>query len=110
TRGQFSSTCRNGHGPIYLPIVRETHRGQFCMSLAGRSYEEVCGAFSWAIPERFNIATAICDRHVGAGRTALIHEKANGTATDFTFEILQERSRRLANALTAQGINRGDRI
>jgi acetyl-CoA synthetase len=80
------------------------------MSLAGRSYEEVCGAFSWAIPERFNIATAICDRHVGAGRTALIHEKANGTATDFTFEILQERSRRLANALTAQGINRGDRI
>lgn len=80
------------------------------MSLAGRSYKEVCETFSWVIPERFNIADAICDRHVGADRTALIYETADGAVTDFTFEALQERSRRLANALSAQGINRGDRI
>lgn len=80
------------------------------MSLAGRSYKEVCETFSWVVPERFNIADAICDRHVGADRTALIYETADGAVTDFTFEALQERSRRLANALSAQGINRGDRI
>lgn len=80
------------------------------MSLAGRSYKEVCETFSWDIPERFNIADAICDRHVGADRTALIYETADGAVTDFTFEALQERSRRLANALSAQGISRGDRI
>lgn len=80
------------------------------MSLAGRSYEDVCGAFSWDSPERFNIAEAVCDRHVGTGRTALIHEATDGAVADFTFEVLQEHSRRLANALTAQGINRGDRI
>ncbi len=80
------------------------------MSLAGRSYKEVCETFSWVIPERFNIADAICDRHVGEDRTALIYESADGAVTDFTFEALQERSRRLANALLAQGINRGDRI
>ncbi|MGX9391984.1 acyl-CoA synthetase [Nitrobacteraceae bacterium UC4446_H13] len=80
------------------------------MSLAGRSYKEVCEAFSWVIPERFNIADAICDRHVGADRTALIYEAVDGAVTDFTFEALQERSQRLANALSAQGINRGDRI
>ncbi len=80
------------------------------MALAGRSYGEVCESFSWSIPATFNIAQAICDRHVGAGRTALVHEAAEGRSTEFTFEYLQERSRRLANALTAQGIARGDRI
>ena len=80
------------------------------MALAGRSYREVCDNFSWSIPATFNIAHAICDRHVGAGRTALIYETAEGRSTEFTFEHLQERSRRLANALTAQGIARGDRI
>jgi acetyl-CoA synthetase len=80
------------------------------MALAGRSYREVCETFSWSIPATFNIAEAICDRHVGAGRTALVHETAEGHSTEFTFEHLQERSRRLANALAAHGIARGDRI
>nr|WP_312015398.1 acyl-CoA synthetase [Bradyrhizobium manausense] len=40
----------------------------------------------------------------------MIYETAEGRSTEFTFEHLQERSRRLANALTAQGIARGDRI
>lgn len=80
------------------------------MALAGRSYGEVCETFSWSIPATFNIAQAICDRHVGAGRTALVYETAEGRSTEFTFEYLQERSRRLANALIAQGIARGDRI
>jgi acetyl-CoA synthetase len=80
------------------------------MALAGRSYREVCETFSWSIPATFNIAEAICDRHVGAGRTALVHETAEGHSTEFTFEHLQERSRRLANALAAHGIAPGDRI
>jgi acetyl-CoA synthetase len=80
------------------------------MALAGRSYEEVCEGFSWSMPASFNIAEAICDRHAGAGRTALIHETAEGRSTEFTFDHLQERSRRLANALAAKGIARGDRI
>ncbi|MCO5130300.1 MAG: AMP-binding protein [Xanthobacteraceae bacterium] len=80
------------------------------MPLAGRTYRDVCETFSWTIPERFNIAEAICDRHVGAGRTALIHESANGAVATLTFEALQDRSRRLANALTAHGLARGDRI
>jgi len=80
------------------------------MALAGRSYGEVCETFSWSIPATFNIAQAICDRHVGAGRTALVYETAEGHSTEFTFEYLQERSRRLANALAAQGVMRGDRI
>ena len=74
------------------------------------SYDDLRARFEWRIPERFNIADAICDRHVGAGRTALVTETADGTATALTFEHLQNRSRRLANALAAHGIGPGDRI
>lgn len=80
------------------------------MRLTGRSYEDVCANFAWAIPERFNIATAICDRHTGESRTALISEGPEGAAIEMTFEHLQEQSCRLANALNANGIARGDRI
>ena len=80
------------------------------MRLTGQSYDEVCRNFTWAIPERFNIATAICDRHAGERRTALISEGPDGAATEMTFEHIQEQSKRLANALLAQGITRGDRI
>ncbi len=79
------------------------------MELSGRTYDEVYGNFRWRVPERFNIAEAICDRHVGENRTALIAEIGQD-ARALTFEHLQERSRRLANALAAQSIGRGDRI
>jgi acetyl-CoA synthetase len=80
------------------------------MAANGRSYQQVRAAFQWRIPDRFNIAAAICDRHVGADRLAMISEAADGTAAEVTFEHLQDRSRRLANALAAHGIGRGDRI
>jgi len=80
------------------------------MAPNGRSYEEVYAGFRWQIPERFNIARAICDRHVGGNRLALISESAEGAATEWTFERLQEQSCRLANALAALGVVRGDRI
>ena len=80
------------------------------MALTGGTYEEVRSSFAWRIPHRFNIAEAICDRHVGSGRTALIHEDADGRGGELTFEHLQDRSKRLANALSAHGIGPGDRV
>lgn len=80
------------------------------MPLQGTTYEEVRGAFRWEIPERFNIAEAICDRHVGRGGLALIAESGAGSVERLSFEDLQERSCRFANALAAHGIAQGDRI
>jgi acetyl-CoA synthetase len=80
------------------------------MALVGKTYEEVCGNFSWAIPARFNIANAICDRHVGTHRTALIFETDRDATAELTFEQLQEHSCRLANALSANGVGAGDRL
>jgi acetyl-CoA synthetase len=79
------------------------------MTLVGTTYQEVCANFRWEIPKEFNIATAICDRHVGANRTALLVETAAGMA-EMSFEHLQDRSRRLANALSAIGVAKGDRV
>ena len=79
------------------------------MASSPRSYEETYSGFRWRIPERFNIAEAACDRHVGANTTALVYETGAG-ASEMSFEHLQDQSRRLANALAAYGVARGDRI
>src|SRR4051812_31065319 len=79
------------------------------MSLSGKTYQEICAGFRWQIPERFNIAEATCDRHVGSNKTALIVDNDTGSV-ELTFEHLHEQSSRLANALSAHGITQGDRI
>ena len=79
------------------------------MTLVGKTYQEVCANFRWEIPKEFNIAAAICDRHVGTNRAALLVETAAGMA-EMSFEHLQDRSRRLANALSAVGVAKGDRV
>ena len=79
------------------------------MHVSPRTYEDAYAGFRWRIPEQFNIADAVCDRHVGSNKTALIYETGS-TVSEMTFEHLQERSRRLANALSAMGVARGDRL
>ena len=80
------------------------------MLVRRETYEEVRKAFAWDIPERFNIADAICDRHAGNGREALIFQRPDGSLDRYSFERLQHASRRLANALAAKGVAWGDRI
>ena len=75
------------------------------------SYEEVCRAFRWEVPARFNIGTACVDRHAdGTGRLALIYEAPDGAVTRFTYDDLKRLSNRCANALAGLGIGRGDRV
>ena len=77
----------------------------------GDSYEEVMERFRWRIPERYNIAVDICDRHAAdRSRVALIYEDGTGAVTEYTFHRLSRLSNRLANALQGLGVERGDRI
>ncbi len=77
----------------------------------GDSYDEVRARFRWSIPARCNIAEEACDRWAdGSGRTAMIHLAEDGTAERISFDELHRRACRLANALLAQGVARGDRI
>ncbi|MBB4303595.1 acetyl-CoA synthetase [Rhodobium orientis] len=75
-------------------------------------YDALRAAFRWQVPERYNIALDACDRWAvrDPDRTAIIHVAHDDTVTDVSFRHLAESSNRLANALAAHGIGRGDRV
>src|ERR1700735_3946625 len=74
-------------------------------------YDKLCREFRWEIPARFNMATACCDRHAdGSGRLALIYVDEDGTSRHTSFDELADMSRRFANVLVADGLERGDRV
>jgi acetyl-CoA synthetase len=74
-------------------------------------YREICDAFKWDVPERFNIAEACCRRYAhDRSRIALYWEDESGAACTHTFHDLQGRADRFSNALAALGAKRGDRV
>ncbi|HYN40091.1 MAG TPA: AMP-binding protein, partial [Rhodospirillales bacterium] len=74
-------------------------------------YARLYRDFRWEIPARFNIATAACDRYAdGSGRLALIYVDEDGATTRLSFDQVAERSRRFADVLRADGLQRGDRV
>ena len=74
-------------------------------------YDKLCREFRWKIPDRFNMATACCDRHAdGSGRPALIYVDEDGSSRRTSFDELAAMSRRFANVLVADGLKRGDRV
>jgi acetyl-CoA synthetase len=75
----------------------------------GVSYEEAVRRFRWPRPDRFNIGRAVCERQPHDA-LALIVENADGSVRNWTFGQLLAASSRLANALAAQGVRRGDRV
>jgi acetyl-CoA synthetase len=76
------------------------------------TYEEVCNALRWEVPEYFNMGVDVCDKHADASAdmTALISEDEGGDVTAYSFRALKYLSNRLANVLVAKGLQRGDRI
>src|SRR5436853_1016123 len=75
------------------------------------TYDELYRNFRWDIPERFNMATACCDRHAdGTNRLALVYVDEGGATTRTSFDEVAEQSRRFANVLKADGLVRGDRV
>ena len=76
------------------------------------TYEECYREFRWQIPKRFNIATAVCDRHAAArpDDVALIFEGEGGRTEQMSFGRLQSEANRLANILQTFGVAKGDRV
>lgn len=74
-------------------------------------YAEVHAAWRWDIPADFNIGEACCRRWAAdRARFALYWEDEDGARLALTFWDLEQRANRLANALRAAGVARGDRI
>jgi len=79
---------------------------------AARDYGALYRSFRWHIPARYNIGVDVCDRwaEIDPPRTAIFNLGADGAVEEVSYGALREASNRLANALAARGIGRGDRI
>jgi acetyl-CoA synthetase len=75
-------------------------------------YDAIYGKFRWPQPAAYNIGVEVCDRwaDLDPQRTALIDSHADGRCDEIPYGALRDSSNRLANALRAFGIARGDRV
>ena len=73
------------------------------------TYEEACAQHSWDVPERYNIAADVCDKHP-PDKLAMIHEDPDGNVRELHWGELQAMSNRFARKLAEQGIKPGDRV
>ena len=82
------------------------------MLTRGKDYQETYDRFRWEIPGHYNIAVDVCDRHaIGDPKRALVYDDEDtGDIAEYSFHQLKELSDRLAAALGALGVRRGDRI
>ncbi|MFO7854819.1 MAG: AMP-binding protein [Paracoccaceae bacterium] len=77
----------------------------------GGDWDAIRARFRWPRPERFNLARACCGDWAAAepDRPALIFLRLDGERRVWTHGELWRASGRLANALAARGLGRGDR-
>lgn len=73
------------------------------------SYEDFCQRYELKAPENFNYSYDVLDA-MDPEKVALIHVDDAGDRRDFTFGFFQQSSAKLANALMAKGVKKGDRI
>jgi acetyl-CoA synthetase len=76
-----------------------------------QSIDRLTTAFSWRIPERYNIGVDVCDKWAqGVPRVALAHKPPVGDIQEYTFADIRRLSNRAANLMSSAGLGRGDRI
>ncbi len=78
-------------------------------TMAVRSYEEACEQHRWEVPERYNIAADVCDKH-DPDKPAMVHEHFDGTVRELRWGELQALANQAANVLAGAGVERGDRV
>ncbi|MEZ5839198.1 MAG: acyl-CoA synthetase [Hyphomicrobiales bacterium] len=79
---------------------------------SAHDYETLYSTFRWAIPERYNIGTDVCDRWADAepDRLAILHRLRSGSFERITFGEMRRQSNSLANALRRLGVGPGHRV
>src|SRR5579863_538183 len=77
-----------------------------------KSYDDVQRQFHWRVPERYNIAADVIDRHarMNGDRLALVFLDEQHRERRYSFREIATLTNRFANALAARGLTRGDRV
>ena len=76
---------------------------------SARTYEEVCAQHRWNVPERYNIAADVCDKHA-RDKLAMVWEDWRGNERRVSWGELQDLAAKVANVLRERGVERGDRV
>lgn len=74
-----------------------------------QSYDEACRNHSWHVPERYNIALDVCDKHP-RDKLAMVWEDWRGNRRQVMWGALQDLSNQAANVLVEHGVEKGDRV
>src|SRR4051794_25349037 len=77
--------------------------------MSGSRYDEICASHVWGVPERYNIATDVCDKHP-ADKQAMVWESFDGAVREVTWGELQRLANQAAHMLSDRGVKRGDRV
>ena len=74
-----------------------------------RSYEQARAEHEWRVPERYNIAADVCDKHERS-KPAMVWERYDGATRALDWGELQDLSNQAAHLLGSRGIEKGDRV
>ncbi|WP_136658424.1 acyl-CoA synthetase [Nitratireductor sp. XY-223] len=76
------------------------------------TYEDLIRDFEWQLPDRFNIAKAVCDDWAERepDRVCLMHYRPDRDPDELTYDALRQKADALANGLSSLGIAPGDRV
>ncbi len=77
--------------------------------MSGSRYEEIRSSHVWRVPERYNIAADVCDKHP-ADKPAMVWESFDGAVREVTWGELQRLANQAAHMLSDRGVERGDRV
>src|SRR5689334_21694979 len=72
-------------------------------------YDQLYAEHEWKVPERYNIAADVCDKHP-RDKQAMIWERFDGARRDVNWGELQDLSNQAANVLRDHGVERGERV
>jgi acetyl-CoA synthetase len=72
-------------------------------------YDELRASHRWEVPERYNIAADVCDKHPRHS-PAMIWESFDGRTRNVSWGELQDLANQAAHTLAARGVSRGDRV
>jgi len=80
--------------------------------LRAKSYREFKAAYTNDVPEGYNFVFDFLDPKAQAdpGALAMVHVDDAGVRREYTFGFFRQESSRLANALAANGVKKGDRV
>jgi acetyl-CoA synthetase len=72
-------------------------------------YEDEVARHRWHVPERYNIAQDVCDKHP-RDKLAMIWERYDGARRDLTWGELQDLANQAAHVLGDHGVDGGERV